>query len=247
MKSRKKKRKSYKKYIFLMIFILICTLYAVNRFLPQYASVPVHNNSNYSEIRTNSNYPGIGQKLVSRKDGYVTTFTTSDGKTYKEYKQNGNSSWAERYYWNGTMAENGCGITCLAILSSGYGMNYTPESLRKKYAPNKEDHLDGNLIPLELNTYFHLDNSDFYYASKYFEKDYVFNQLKDDKPILICVWDKPNSKWTTSSHYMLLLATDNISKVYVSNPNGIDGSSKMSGWYEYNDVLPYIAKALYIE
>lgn len=237
---RKKKKKSYKKYIFFIIFVLLCSLgvfYVANRFFPKYTLNPVRNNPNYS---------GIGQKTVSGKDSYITTFTTSSGKTYKEYKQNGNSSWAENYYWGGTMAENGCGITCLATLSSGYGMKYTPEDLRKKYAPKKSSHLDGNRISSELTSYFNLDNSDFYYASKYFEKEYIFNWLEDDKPILICVWDKPNSKWTTSSHYMLLLATDNISKVYVSNPNGIDGSSRMSGWYEYDDVLPYIAKALFI-
>ncbi len=238
---RKKKKKSYKKYVFFVIFVLLCTFgafYAINRFFPKYTLDPV---------RSNSNYAGVGQKTVSGKDGYVTTFTTSDGKTYKEYKQNGTSSWAERYYWNGTMAENGCGITCLATLSSGYGMNYTPEDLRKKYTTKQFSHLDGNRISSELSSYFNLDNSDFYYTTKYFEKEYVFNWLKDDKPILICVWDKPNAKWTTSSHYMLLLATDNISKIYVSNPNGIDGSSRMSGWYEYSDVLPYIAKALYID
>lgn len=237
---KKKKKKSYKKYIFFVIFVLLCGLgayYAVNHFFPRYTLNPIRNNPNYS---------GIGQKTVYGKDGYITTFTTSSGKTYKEYKQNGNSSWAENYYWGGTMAENGCGITCLATLSSGYGMKYTPEDLRKKYAPKKSSHLDGNRISSELTSYFNLDNSDFYYASKYFEKEYIFNWLEDDKPILICVWDKPNSKWTTSSHYMLLLATDNISKIYVSNPNGIDGSSRMSGWYEYDDVLPYIAKALFI-
>ena len=177
---------------------------------------------------TNTNYAGIGQKRVLGKDGYLTTFTTSDGKTYKEYKQNGDSSWAERYYWGGTMAENGCGITCLATLSSGYGMEYTPEDLRKKYAPTKNDHLSGDLIPYELQHYFHIDNSDFFYNSSYFQKDYIFNWLKDDNPILICVWNKPNHRWTTSSHYMLLLATDNISKVYVSNPNGEINTSKMS-------------------
>lgn len=36
-------------------------------------------------------------------------------------------------------------------------------------------------------------------------------------------------------------------KVYVSNPNGLQNNSKSSGWYDINEVTPYIAKALYIE
>lgn len=111
-------------------------------------------------------------------------------------------------------------LLVLQHLLVGYELNYTPEDLRKKYAPNKSEHLSGDLIPYELKTYFHIDNSDFLYNTTYFQKDYIFDWLKDDKPILICVWNKPDSNWTTSSHYMLLLATDNISQVYVSNPNG---------------------------
>lgn len=219
MQKKRKKKKSHIKLIVFVALILLLGLYIWNQILPKYT---------LSAISINSNYSGIGQKSISGKDGYYTTFTTEDGKTYKEYKQNGDSSWAERYYWGGTMSENGCGITCIATLTSGYGMDYTPEDLRKKYAPTKKDHLAGDSISYELKHYFNIDNSDFRYTDIYFEKDYIFNWLKDDKPILICVWDKPNTKWTTASHYMLLLATDNISKVYVSNPNGENGGPRMS-------------------
>lgn len=219
MRRKKKQKKFHIKLFIFLILLLLFGLYMWNQFLPKYT---------LNAISVNSNYSGIGQKVVSGKDGYYTTFTTSDGKIYKEYKQNGDSSWSERYYWGGTMAENGCGITCIATLSSGYGMNYTPEDLRKKYAPTKKDHLAGDDISYELQSYFNINNSNFRYAESYFTKDYIFKWLKDDKPILICVWNKPNAKWTTASHYMLLLATDNISKVYVSNPNGEISGTRMS-------------------
>ena len=35
--------------------------------------------------------------------------------------------------------------------------------------------------------------------------------------------------------------------VYVSNPNGGKNDSKSSGWYDFDEVVPYIAKALYIK
>ena len=35
--------------------------------------------------------------------------------------------------------------------------------------------------------------------------------------------------------------------VYVSNPNGLDNTYKSSGWYEIDEITPYIAKILFKE
>ena len=179
--------------------------------------------STTSEYRTiaqsvNTNYSGLGQENIKGKDGYFTTFTTieDDKKTYIEYKQNGNSSWSNKQYWGGTMEENGCGLTAIATILSGYNKNYTPEELRQKYYPV----LDNDLISKELSKTFNLKNTDFYYDSVHLSKQNLQEHLKTNRPILICVWNKPNNnRWTISSHYMVLLATDNEDMVYISNPN----------------------------
>lgn len=97
------------------------------------------NMTEYQTIKQdiNQNYLGKGQEKAKNKEGYFTTFTTieSHQKTYKEYKQNGNFLWSNKQYWGGSMAENGCGITAMATILSGYGKNNTPEDLRKKYYP----------------------------------------------------------------------------------------------------------------
>ena len=208
----------------------------------------VTDNSEYKIIKqdTNNNYLGIGQEKIENKDGYFTTFTTIEKhqKKYIEYKQNGNSSWSNKQYWGGTMHENGCGITAIAIILSGYGKNYTPENLRKKYYPV----LNNDAISKELSNTFNIKNTDFYYDSVHLSKDKLQEHLQTNKPILICVWNKPNNnRWTTASHYMVLLATDDNDMVYISNPNGGQNNSKSSGWYDFKEVTPYIAKALYIE
>ena len=77
-------------------------------------------------------------------------------------------------------------------------------------------------------------------------KDYILEHLEENKPILICVWDKPDTRWTEKSHYMVLLATDGKNKIYVSNPNG-EKQKSPSGWYSTEKILPYIAKAMFIE
>ena len=142
------------------------------------------------------------------------------------------------------MSNTGCCITSLAIILSGYNKNYTPEDLRNKYYPS----LDSSSISKELTNTFDIKNSDFYYDSIHLSKKSIFKHLQTNRPILICVWNKPhNNRWTTDSHYMVLLATDNDEMVYVSNPNGLKNNSKSSGWYNFNEISPYLAKALYIE
>lgn len=202
--------------------------------------------SNVEKYSKNSLYNGIGQEIVEGKDGYDTTFTSNNNKKYKEYKQIGNASWKNKSYWGGTFEENGCGLAAIATLASGYNLNYTPEDLRRKYINFNGMHLEGDQMSGEIQKTLGIKNTDFLYADIYFKKEYIFKHLKEDRPILVCVWNKPNDKWTTSSHYMLLLATDMQDKVYVSNPNGLYGNIKMSGWYGAEEILPYIAKAMFI-
>ena len=242
-----------KKIIGLLIILGICLLlkncsfsdlsYNLNKFISK-----VTNSSEYKTIKqdVNKNYSGIGQEKVKNKDGYFTTFTTTENnkKTYIEYKQNGNSSWSNNQYWGGTMAENGCGITALSIILSGYNKHYSPEAFRQKYNPI----LKYDSLSQELSKTFNIKNTDFYYDSAHLSKEKIQEHLQTNRPILICVWNKPhNNRWTTASHYMVLLASDDKDMVYISNPNGGANNSKSSGWYNFKEIIPYIAKALYIE
>lgn len=253
MKRKTRKRKLNKKKVGLLFFIilLVFIFHIIDKYKePALTSLlsNTEDNSKYPIIKQdhNSNYSGVGQEIVTNKDGYFNTFTTENNnkKVYKEYKQNGNSSWSERYYWSGSMADNGCGITALSIILSGYNKNYTPEDLREMYYPK----LDGDNIPSELSNTFEISNSVFLYDSISLSNESLENHLKTNRPVLICVWNQPTeNRWTTASHYMVLLAADDNHMVYVSNPNGLENSSKSSGWYNINEISPYIAKVLYIK
>lgn len=198
------------------------------------------------KLDTNPNYDGIGQEKVDNQDGYYTTFTTIDEnkKIYKEYKQNGDASWSNNEYWDGTMADNGCGITAISIILSGYGKLYTPEYLRQKYFPV----MDYNNMQEEFKSSFGIQASSFYYDAQSLSKENIKKHLESNRPILICVWTKPTAnRWTSASHYMVLLATDDDDLVYISNPAGGINDYKSSGWYEYEEIIPYIASAVFIE
>ncbi|MCI8273070.1 MAG: hypothetical protein HFJ55_03180 [Clostridia bacterium] len=239
----KKKKKKGKIIILIIIIFSIHIIYKNNGINNIFSKT-----SEYETIKKDINidYQGKGQEKIKNKDGYFSTFTTTENeqKTYIEYKQNGNSSWSNKQYWGGTMAENGCGITAIATILSGYNRKYTPEELRQKYYPS----LNYESLSEELANTFNIKNSDFYYDSTHLSKEKLQEHLKTNRPILICVWNKPNNnRWTTASHYMVLLATDDKDMVYISNPNGGIEDYKSSGWYKFKEVTPYIAKALYIE
>lgn len=219
--ARKTKKFNFVKLLFFILLIIYVINYLNNNhFFDEIKYFEINKESSYKTIKLddNKNYSGIGQEKVSNKDGYFSTFTTYGKykKTYIEYKQNGNSSWANKEYWGGTMSEKGCGVTVMSIILSGYGKDYTPDDLREKYYPvmNYENLSD------ELFKTFGIKNSDFYYDATHLSNDYIIEHLKTDRPIIVCVWDKPSdNRWTTASHYLALLATDENNMVYISNPN----------------------------
>ena len=246
-----KKKKLNKKRLILSLLILFFIIYLYvnyNNSTLENSSLDFGNSSGYDVIKkdNNPNYAGTGQEKVKHKDGYFTTFTTGgdNQKTYIEYKQNGDSSWSNNTYWGDTMAENGCGITVMSIILSGYNMDYTPEDLRQKYYPV----MDYEQMPSELSSTFGIKNSGFYYDSEHLSNTSIEEHLLTNRPIIVCVWNQPHdNRWTTASHYMALLASDGNGMVYVSNPNGLEKDSKSSGWYDINEITPYLAKAIYIE
>lgn len=204
MKKRKRNKKS-KKIMLLFVLVLAFLIY---QNYPYIFDTFLTNFSDYSIIyeKENPNYTGRGQQESKNSDGYFTIFTTEEThqKIYKEYKQNEPAPWFDKPYWGGTMEENGCGITALSIILSGYGKNVTPEDLREKYYPV----LATEKISTELSSTFGIQNSDFYFDSTHLSKKSILEHLQSNRPILICVWNQPReNRWTEKSHYMVLLAT----------------------------------------
>ena len=231
----KKKIKLSRLFTLLFIMLLICIIIFLIIFF-------IKNNF----FKNNNTQETIAQdvKYNIKIDGYTSTFSTNEENTkiYKEFKQDQNTPWANKPYWGGTMSLNGCGITSIAIIASGYNINITPEDLRTKYYP----HLNAEEMYIALND-LGLICEDFWFTSIYLNEDYILEWLKTNRPILICVDNSKENIWTKASHYMVLLACNENNQVYLSNPNGIENTSNESGWYNINEILPYTTKALFIE
>ncbi len=256
-KKRKLKRKRKRRRIFfflLIILIISFTLFKkarLRRDIIESANDTLNYylektgiSSPYKDIKmeTNENYAGVGQEKISG-EGYFTKFTTVDAnkKTFTEYKQNV-EPWKDNEYWNGNMEDYGCGITAMSIVLSGYGQNLTPEDLRTKYYPR----LDYTKLSKELKSYG-VDNTDFYFDAKSLSEASIIDHLKTNRPIIVCIWNKPEeNRFTSKSHYMVLLAGTDDGKVYISNPNGEENNYRSSGWYDFDEISPYLAKVMYI-
>ena len=234
-KSKKKKTLHPFRNIFILLIIVVCAYlgyeYKKNGNLNNIIQAVSKIDFNRTKINTmeqsySSNNSIDGQTIVYGQDGFTTTFTTLNSKytkTYKEFKQNIDCSWNNKSYWGGTMSENGCGITSIAIIASGYGLSVTPEDLRKEYYP----HLDGENVQSALKK-MGFKCTDFYFHKSYLNKKYISDWLRTNRPIIICVGSKEENDWTNSSHYMDLLDINDNGLVYVSNPNGLDGEKRAS-------------------
>lgn len=180
--------------------------------------------------------------------GMVDTNTTfnvfrSKTKEYIDYKQNGNAPWRNKSYWDGTMASSGCGITVMASVLSGYGKGVTPEDLRQKYYPK----LDYETLATEFANYG-IEAKGFYYDKRSLSTLKIRWHLRQDKPVIVCLWTQNGeNRWTKSSHYMALVACDSGNNVYVLNPNGTKAKENQSGWYHISEIQPFIAKIMYID
>ena len=74
---------------------------------------------------------GSGETIPANGDGYDHEYTSSTGRTYREYKQwkGSYSNMIFSYYKPQTLAQAGCSITSVAVVTSGYNNNQTPGTL----------------------------------------------------------------------------------------------------------------------
>lgn len=131
MKKVKKSKLKFGRIVIFLLAILFCIFLCI-RFCMSVAYVDLENSvgqafasiSNvvsgepqYKPIYedTNEKYAGKRKrKSNSEKIGYSTTFTTIDKnkKVYIEYKQNGNSSWSQKEYWDNNMETSRMWYNC---------------------------------------------------------------------------------------------------------------------------------------
>ena len=161
----------------------------------------------------------------------VETYTSSSGKTYIQYKQDV-GPWANMSYGDNTISYQGCSITSVAIILSGFGYDLTPAnwSTTGYYSVT-------NQIKERLSNTTLTEISPVTVEVQSSAKANIQNHLKTGNPVVIHVLGSGkgySSTYTQNQHYMALLdISDDGTQVYVSNPY----STGPNGWEDINVVI----------
>lgn len=176
-----------------------------------------------------SNSSDTGSSNSAKGDGYSKTYTTN-GKTYKEFKQ-ASGTYYDVHYSGGNISSSGCGPTSAAIVASGYGKNYNPGTLVE--AAKKKYHVS-NFTASPDATGKMLKTAGLNYTETFsLSKEQFKNHLKSGRPVVMSVDNSCGGLFTNHTHYIAILDINKKGdKVYVANP-----SSKASGWIDIDKVI----------
>lgn len=119
------------------------------------------------------------------------------------------TDYPDDLYGSGTIKNNGCSVTCLAMVATAMtGHTYTPDELAYYFGSWAEN----NIQRLEMGS--EALGLAFYKAKN---ADYVWPALKDGKYAIVLMNKK--SIFTSSQHFILLTGFNEEGKIMVNDPN----------------------------
>lgn len=167
-------------------------------------------------------------KVDKDKGGWDSTFTSSSGKTYREYKQDLGYYKDYDYAGYGPFSSWACPMVATSIFLEGYGIYVDPYELYK---------VTGALNPaMAANKYLGKSVA----MSSTYTKQKTIDLLKSGKPVAI-----HNTGWNSAGHYMTILDYDPVTdRVYLSEVHtGYNGRTD-NGWIDIDklniDTIYYI-------
>lgn len=176
-----------------------------------------------------SNPPDNSSAEVNGFEGYRGTFTSSSGKTYKEYKQS-LGPWSTLSYSEGTIASSGCGPTSVGIIASGYNINKNVGEIAKYMV----GHTSASKLKSALNDLLNLKATIYYSGSDF--ASVIRNNLTQGRPVIVSVKGSPTTSFTKNGHIMAVLDINSEDKVWVSNPN----RKTKNGWVDLDFLVKHM-------
>ena len=172
---------------------------------------------------------GGGNQNAANGDGYSTTYTSSAGRTFNEFKQS-RGSYKSQLYSQGTISSSGCGPTSVAIVLSGYGKNVDPGDIARAMGGAHNGGTNGSNLASALRRYG--------LGARQVSRptaSQIRTQLQSGKEIVVSVGSSPDSKFTGSGHIMAILDINSNDEVYISNPN----PRTYNGWIPLTQFIKY--------
>lgn len=174
---------------------------------------PTNGTTSGSTVTGDGATGGVEQQEAG--DGYVTTFSVGTRK-YNNYQQ-WQGSYADIYVANNFyMRSEGCALTALAVIASGYGTNVTPGDV-------------ANLVNSGQFTYGEHEAILSYYIKRNCHYEYtnvqqnIVNQLKSGKPCMV-----ETGAYSTMHFLTVLAISEDGQQVYISDVGS--SSTARNGW-----------------
>lgn len=198
---------------------------------PVYVQPPVQDDSSSSSSSSSS---GTSNKNSEYTDANSHK-NSINGIRYMLYNQ-ADPRWGKVKYSNGkTIAEIGCLLTAMSVVSSSANSKVTPLYAFETKANN---YYMTNAIPKLAGS------GNFTCKVGSITHDSIVNQLKKGSVAIIMV--KAASSFTSSQHYMALIdVTSDGKQIYVGNSYGSGSGSGRSGWFNSKTVLTDVHEYVY--
>lgn len=147
-----------------------------------------------------------------RKTGIEGVYAAGD-KQYNVYAQGYNDVWGDLPYWNHNYGYSACGITSVAIILTGFGVDIDPPGVNADGIIT-----NGNTLPLELSA--ELAKYGLKTTSYVTDKNKVIEHLKTGNPVLINIHNSTIGRTPYEGHYLTLLGIDASGKIFLGDPAG---------------------------
>lgn len=169
-----------------------------------------------------------GETIPADGDGYAQTYTSSTGRTYREYKQ-WMGSYAQlpfSYFPGETIASAGCSVTSVAVVTSGYNNNQTPGTLSSRVPTLASLMSEGGA---ECSGYESADVA----------------RLTSGNPAIVSISGtlvtERGSKYY-GGHYIAILDGRNGNEVYVSDVGAND--AYCGGWTDVQNIINIVSQGV---
>lgn len=162
-----------------------------------------------------------------RKTGIEGYYKNGD-KQFTVYAQGYNDVWGSMPYWNSDYANSAAGITSVATILSGFGVNKNPVDVN-----NDGIITNGDTLPSQLTDQF--GKYSLYCSDPVFSSDVVIANLKKGNPVLVNLHNATIGNNKYKDHYVALLGMSDDGKIFLADPAG---GGNNTGYFEQDKILP---------
>ncbi len=177
------------------------------------------------------NIPGDGKSR-----GYYNVYVSKTGKMYRNYKQiigeYSKHVWSPTYNGiPGTIYNNGCSLTSIAVVVSGY-QNREISPLDVVNRISNDTGYVAIFYPMVAFSSYGIEAV----RPQYNSKSSVINHVQTGRPVIIHVLKEEGSTFTEGEHWMAILDyNETTDELYVSNPSATRPTK--TGWIDADMVL----------